>query len=243
MSRWRDRTYWLVGASEGLGRALAERMSRAGADLVLSARSADRLEALAETLGGNARAVPMDVSDDDSVARAAEAAGDVHGVVYIAGVYWPQPATEWVADEVTTMFDVNLTGAARVFGRTVPQMVARNSGHVVAIGSLSGYRGLPGSIGYSSSKAGLMHLAESMHADLKDTGVRVQLANLGFIRTRLTQKNDFKMPMMMEPEEAARGVFDLMESRKFKATIPASFGAMFRASALLPDALYYKLFS
>lgn len=111
MRQWQGKTYWIVGASEGLGRALAERLSTAGATLILSARSADKLEALAQSLPGKARAVAMDVRDEDNIARAAGEVGEIDGLIYLAGVYWPQPATEWNADQVTAMFDVNTSRA------------------------------------------------------------------------------------------------------------------------------------
>ena len=242
MRHWAGKRYWLIGASEGLGRALAEMMSRAGVELILSARSKDRLEALATELPGPARAVPIDVADAGSVARAAEAAGEVDGVVYLAGVYWPMAAQDWDAQKVATMFDINLTGAARVLGAAVPGMVARDRGHVVLTGSLSGFRGLPGAIGYAASKAGVMALAESMQADLRRTGVQVQVVNPGFIRTRLTDKNDFTMPFLMEPEAAARAMFDHMGTDRFKVSFPTLFSWVFRLSQFLPDAIYYRLF-
>lgn len=242
MRKLSGKTYWLVGASEGLGRALALRLSKAGCLLVLSARSADSLSALADSLPGSARVVVCDVSDRDSVVQAAQEAGDVDGLIFLAGVYWPFPATQWNAEQTETMFDVNLTGAARVLGQVVPAMVRRGAGHIVITGSLSGYRGLPGSIGYSSSKAGLMHLAESMHADLRGSGVDIQLANPGFIRTRLTDKNDFKMPFLMEPEQAADEMLSLMRSHRFQRAFPRVFSWLFRGANFLPDWAYYRVF-
>ncbi len=242
MREWKRRRYWIVGASEGLGRALAFEMSRAGADLVLSARSADRLAALCAELPGKAVAMPVDVSDRASVEAAAAAAGEIDGAVYMAGVYWPMKATAWNAAEVETMCDINFTGAARVMGALVPGMVARGRGHLVLCGSLSGFRGLPGAIGYGASKAGLMHLAETMRVDLKRTGVEVQLVNPGFIRTRLTEKNDFTMPFIMDADTAARHFFAQMNRKSFSANFPRGFAALFRASQFLPDWLYYRLF-
>ena len=122
-------------------------------------------------------------------------------------------------------------------------MVARDSGHIVITGSLSGFRGLPGAIGYAASKAGTMALAESMYADLKDTGVDVQLANPGFIKTRLTDKNDFKMPFLMQPDEAAEEMMDLMHSTRFKKSFPRVFSWVFRLSQFMPDWMYYRLFA
>jgi short-subunit dehydrogenase len=243
MRKLSEKTYWLVGASEGLGRALALKLSKAGCTLVLSARSEDSLQTLASSLPGKVRIIPCDVSDRDSVLRAAQQAGDIDGMIYLAGVYWPFSARDWNAEQTEMMFDVNLTGAARVLGQVVPGMVARGTGHIVITGSLSGYRGLPGSIGYSSSKAGLMHLAESMYADLRGSGVDVQLANPGFIRTRLTDKNDFTMPFLMEPEQAAEEMMQLMRGHKFQRAFPRLFALMFRGANFLPDALYYRVFA
>lgn len=243
MKHWQGKRYWLVGASDGLGAALAQVMSRAGVHVILSARSEEKLTSLAETLPGPVTVQPVDVSDAASVAAAAEAIGEIDGVVFLAGVYWPMSATEWNADEATTMADINFTGLVRVMGAVVPAMVARNSGHIVITGSLSGFRGLPGAIGYAASKAGTMSLAESMYADLRKTGVQVQLANPGFIRTRLTEKNDFTMPFIMEPETAARTMFEHMNTDHFKTSFPMLFSWLFRLSQFMPDWMYYRLFA
>lgn len=243
MRDWHGKRYWLVGASEGLGRALAQEMSAVGAELILSARSEDRLKDLASSLPGKTDVVAIDVSDDTSVKDAAETVGQIDGIVWLAGVYWPMEAAAWDAEKVATMCDINFTGAVRVLGRVVPDMVARGAGHIVLTGSLSGFRGLPGAIGYGASKAGVMYLAESMRVDLTKKGIDVQLVNPGFIKTRLTEKNDFKMPMIMEPEEAAKLFFRHMQSKSFARNFPRSFAAMFRLSQFLPDWIYYRLLS
>ncbi|MEO0371744.1 MAG: SDR family NAD(P)-dependent oxidoreductase [Pseudomonadota bacterium] len=244
MSHFAGKTYWLVGASEGLGEALAHQLSALGASVILSARNEDRLKTVAESVPGTARVVTIDIADDASVASAAEAAGDVDGLVFLAGIYWPMPATEWDLDQGVAMADVNFTGAFRVLGHVVPKMVAKDAGHIVITGSLSGFRGLPGAIGYGASKAGVMSLAESLRADLWRTGINVQLGNPGFIKTRLTDKNDFKMPFLMTSEDAAGHMVSLMNNpRKFQSHFPMVFSWMFRLSRLLPDWLYYRIFS
>lgn len=244
MTDWQGKRYWLVGASEGLGAALARKLSAVGCELVLSARSEERLQELAGDLPGRASVVPVDVRDDDSVRRAAEQAGEIDGLVYLAGVYWPMSAQEWDAGKATAMADVNFTGAVRVLGQVVPGMVGRGRGHIVVTGSLSGFRGLPGAIGYAASKAGTMALAESMHADLRGSGVRVQLANPGFIKTRLTEKNDFRMPFLMQPDEAAQEMFELMcDEGAFARHFPRLFSYVFRGSRFLPNWAYYRLFA
>jgi len=242
MREWNGKRYWLVGASEGLGRALAMKMSRAGAELILSARSGDRLRELAAELPGRARVVTMDISDRDSVHEAWEEVGEIDGMIFLAGVYWPQSAKDWDAEKVEAMFDINLIGAVRVLAHVVPAFVARDAGHIVLTGSLSAFRGLPGAIGYSASKAGLYSLAESIDGDLKDTAVEVQLVNPGFIRTRLTDKNDFRMPAIMEPEAAANEVFEHMTGGGFARSFPTLFSLVFRLSVFLPHGLYRRLF-
>lgn len=243
MRDWLGKRYWIVGASEGLGLALAQHLSRAGAEVILSARSADRLAEAQATLSGFSLTVPCDVASSASVRAAAAEVGRIDGVVFLAGVYWPTTAQDWDADRVEAMCDVNLTGCARVIGAVLPGMVARGAGHVVITGSLSGFRGLPGAIGYAASKAGVMSLAESMECDLRGSGITVQIANPGFIRTRLTAKNDFAMPFIMEPEAAARLMFEHMGTDRFMISFPTVFSWLFRLSQLMPDWLYFRLFA
>lgn len=243
MTEWAGKRYWLVGASEGLGAALAHKMSAAGVHLILSARSEDKLNALAARLPGKSEVVTVDVSDTESVKAAAAAVGDIDGIVQIAGVYWPFGANKWDADQAIAMADINFTGAMRLMGAVVPKFVERDAGHIVLTGSLSGFRGLPGAAAYTSSKAGVMTLAESLYADLHKTNVRVQLVNPGFVKTRLTDKNDFNMPFIMEPEDAAREFFEHMNTDAFKRSFPTLFSWVFRGSQFLPDWLYYRLFA
>jgi short-subunit dehydrogenase len=243
MKGWAGKRYWLVGASEGLGLALAQIMARAGADLILSARSEDKLEDAAKTLARPARVIPCDVADTASVKAAASQLGPIDGVVFLAGVYWPTKAQEWDMEAVETMCNINLTGCARTIGAVMPGLVAQGHGHVVITGSLSGFRGLPGAIGYAASKAGTMSLAESMYCDLRGSNIQVQLANPGFIRTRLTDKNDFNMPFIMEPEAAALAMWDHMNTDRFKTSFPTLFSLFFRGGQFLPDWLYYRLFA
>jgi NADP-dependent 3-hydroxy acid dehydrogenase YdfG len=242
MKSWQGKRYWLVGASAGLGEALAHKLSRAGAEVIVSARSEDKLAELVKALPGKASFETIDVQDINSVRAAVRNVGDVDGIVYLAGAYWPFAAQEWEADHAATMIDVNLTGLVRVMGEVVPGMVQKNAGHIVITSSLTAFRGLPKSIGYTASKAGTMSLAECMYADLRKTGVQVQVINPGFIKTQLTDKNDFKMPFLMTPEDAAQQTFDHMNSDRFKKSFPFAFSLLFRFARLLPDALYFRLF-
>ncbi|KPQ16898.1 MAG: putative short-chain dehydrogenase [Rhodobacteraceae bacterium HLUCCO18] len=242
MRDWSGKRYWLVGASEGLGRALAHKLSRAGVEVIVSARSEDRLKEVVAELPGRASYVTVDISDSESVAAAVEEVGEIDGLVFLAGLATLLKAQDWDTDRVEQMFDVNLTGAARVIGRVIRPMVDRDAGHIVMIGSLSAYRGLPESIGYSASKAGLMALAESMHGDLRDTGVTVQLANPGYIDTRMQDDNPHSKPFMMSPETAAREVFDQMSGDSFHKAFPFGFSLLFRFSRFLPTGLYEWIF-
>lgn len=242
MRDFAGKTYWLVGASAGLGEALARKLHAVGAHVIVSARSEDDLQKLVAELGSTARYVTLDVGSAEDVARAAAEVGEIDGYVHLAGVYWPMPAQDWDAEKVNAMVDINFTGMTRVLGHVVPAMVAKDAGHILITSSLTGFRGLPGSIGYTASKAAAMSLAESMYCDLRKTGVDVQVANPGFVKTQLTAKNDFTMPFIMEPEEAAEIMFQHMLSGGFKRSFPTLFSLVFRGSQFLPDWLYYRIF-
>ncbi|SLN66643.1 putative oxidoreductase [Pseudoruegeria aquimaris] len=232
--------YWIVGASEGLGRALAQSLADAGAELVLSARNAERLVALTGGLPG-AAALPMDVTDPVSVAAACADVGHVDAVIYCAGAYDPMTARDFDLETAERIMDVNYAGALRIVHGILPAFLGRKSGRIVLVGSLAGFRGLPGAVGYSASKAALMSLGETLYADLRGTGVGVQLVHPGFIQTRLTEKNSFNMPGLMTPEEAADHVMRALRSGRFQTSFPFAFSLVFRLGRFLPARLFYKL--
>lgn len=139
MTPFEGKTYWLIGASEGLGRELAKGLSAAGARVILSARNVERLDGLCGQLP-DARALPMDVCDAMSVREAASTLGHIDGLIYNAGAYDPINATSWKTRSALTMVEVNFNGALRVLGEVLPGFLERGGGDITLIGSLAGYR-------------------------------------------------------------------------------------------------------
>ena len=237
----KGKKYWIIGASEGLGRELSIQLSNLGVKLIISARNETRLNKLSSLT--KAKVLALDVLDIDAIKQASKSVGIIDGIIYVAGDYTPLNSTTWNVEEVDKMIAVNFTGAAKVLGFIVPKFLKQNNGHIVMIGSLSGFRGLPNAIGYGASKAAMMHLAENIKADLYKTPIKIQLINPGFIKTRLTEKNNFKMPFIMSVEDAAKRVIIAMNSNRFQTNFPLIFSLLFRASNLLPAFLYFWLFS
>ncbi|WP_102222824.1 SDR family NAD(P)-dependent oxidoreductase [Acidimangrovimonas sediminis] len=231
--------WWILGASAGLGEAVARALAAEGAELVLSARGRDKLDRLAADLPA-ARALPLDVTDAEAVTAALPEAFD--GLIYSVGFYEPMKATAWDTATAVKITEANYIGLLNVLGAALPAMRARGRGRIVLIGSVAGFRGLPGAIGYGASKAAVIHLAENLRADLKGTGIRVQLLNPGFIDTQLTRKNDFRMPMLMTPEKAASHVVKALKTDRFSTSFPAPFSTLFELGRLLPIALFQRLF-
>lgn len=237
----KGKKYWIIGASEGLGRELSIQLSNLGVKLIISARNEIRLNKLSSLT--KAKVLALDVLDIDAIKQASKSVGIIDGIIYVAGDYTPLNSTTWNVEEVDKMIAVNFTGAAKVLGFIVPKFLKQNNGHIVMIGSLSGFRGLPNAIGYGASKAAMMHLAENIKADLYKTPIKIQLINPGFIKTRLTEKNNFKMPFIMSVEDAAKRVIIAMNSNRFQTNFPLIFSLLFRASNLLPAFIYFWLFS
>lgn len=237
---------WLIGASEGIGAALALRLAQDGHRVALSARSTDRLQALKSELKGKDHlALPVDVADVSSISaafrRITEEWGGLDTLIYCAGAYDPMNAKTLDLARIETMLDTNITGAFRAVAIVIPTMLKRNAGRIVLVGSVSGYRGLPNAMGYGASKAALHHLAENLRLDLADTNLRVQLVAPGFVRTRLTDKNGFKMPFLMSPEDAARKIADGLATSRFEIHFPWQLSRLLKTLSVLPNALYFRL--
>jgi len=208
----RGKRIWLVGASTGIGEALAIRLAEAGAQLILSARSETKIKTLAAHLRSSPstsqhQAVPIDVTDIQSVQAAwttITAAGEgIDIFIYNAGTYEPMSAQQFDLAQAESMVDVNFRGALRVLSCVLPAFISQNKGHIVLVGSVAAYSGLPNAIGYGASKAALLHLAQNLRVDLANLSIKVQVVSPGFVKTRLTEKNKFPMPFILTPERAA----------------------------------------
>lgn len=192
-----DRLAVITGASAGIGRELARRLAGSGWTLVLGARRTERLEALAEELGGCAHVAPLDVRDKDSVARFCARALELAGTAGIAalvnnaglslGVAHVHEATEADEHDWETVFDTNLTGLLRVTRRLLPHMVAAGRGHVLNMGSLAGIEPYEGGAVYCASKAGVRALSRSLRFEVLGSGVRVSCVNPGMVETEFSE--------------------------------------------------------
>ena len=244
MKSLNGKRYWLIGASDGLGEALAREMSAAGIELVLSARNIDKLVTIMESLPNKATVLPCDVGSQGSVDEALTKLGDVDGVVFLAAAYWPMSAQNWDHQKCIEMINVNLLGACRILGPVVDRFTRLDFGHIVITGTIAGVRGLPSSIGYTASKAGLMTLAECMQIDLQHTNIKLQLINPGFIHTKASAKNNYKMRDVMTPAGAARKMLKCMAKSGFSYTFPKTiFTSVIRGLQFLPSSFHYKIWS
>lgn len=243
-NEWTGKTYWIVGASSGLGEALALELSARGASLILSARNEAALFKLAADLPHKAQVIECDVSKTLSVERAFKRVirdAPIDGVIFCAGIYKPMRAQKWDAETVENICNVNFVGAARILGVCIPHLIDQGRGHVALIGSLAGLRGIPAATAYGASKAGLIHMAENLKADLPPEKFKIQVINPGFIKTRLTDQNTFKMPFIMDVEEAATRTRKALESKRFETNYPTRFALMFKILGLLPNFLYFPI--
>lgn len=241
---WRGRRCWIVGASSGIGAALARELAARGARMALSARSAERLQALAGELPHGAAAVmPLDVRDAAAVEAAAASLrsrwGGLDTVVVMAGDYVPMRAWELDLEAERRMVEVNLGGAFHVLAAVLPSFLAERRGAVVLVSSVAGYRGLPRSLVYGPTKAALINLAEALWLDLAPRGIGVTVVNPGFVRTPLTAGNDFAMPALIEPEEAAREIEAGLARGDFEIHFPRRFTRWLKLARLLPYRLYF----
>jgi len=237
---------WLIGASTGIGRALALELSRRGARLALSARNQAALNALVTETGHTGHlALPLDVTDAAAIqsafAEAEQELGAVDSVILLSAAYTPMALGSLDMPKVSDMIATNLSAAFDVIHSVLPAMRARRAGQIALCGSVAGYVGLPNGQPYSATKAAIMNLAQSLRAEEAAHGIDVRLISPGFVRTPLTDKNDFAMPAMITPEEAARRLADGLAGSGFEIHFPRRFTYAMKALAMLPYALYFAI--
>lgn len=243
---WHGKRVWIVGASTGIGEALAGALVAAGARLLLSARGLERLETLAAELPG-AAVLRLDVSEVAAWPAAAEAAraalGGLDIVVFNAGTYEALRAWELTPAHISRTLDVNLLGVMNGVAAVLPGMLAAGAGHLVIVGSVAGYRGLPKAAVYGASKAALINFAESLWMDLAPRKIAVTLVSPGFVATPLTAQNDFYMPALISAAEAAQQIVKGLERGEFEIHFPKRFSCFLKLLRFLPARFYFALVS
>ncbi|MCL4761499.1 MAG: SDR family NAD(P)-dependent oxidoreductase [Burkholderiales bacterium] len=242
---WREMRAWIVGASSGIGAAVARALLERGAHVALSARSADRLREAAGAYLAQGTAVlePLDFTDGTAVAgawkRVAGRFGHVDLVLIVAGTHQEIRAWELTDRDARALLETNLHGPIGTVAAIVPGLLAQGRGAIGIVSSLAGYRGLPKALVYGASKAALINFAETLYLDLRPRNVGVYLINPGFVKTPLTDRNRFRMPHLIGADEAARAILAGLRRGDFEIAFPRAFARQLALLRHLPYRLYF----
>ena len=242
-----DKTIWITGASTGIGRALAIKFAKNGWNVAASARRENLLKEL-EELNQNIYSFPLDVTDKEKCKEVFKKIEDKFKTIDISffstGTWDPGKEKEIDVKQIENVMKVNFFGTLNCIKSVEKYYRNKRSGHISIVSSIAGYRGLPNSTGYGPSKSALNNLAESLFFDFKRYGVRVSLISPGFIKTPMTDKNDFKMPFLRTTDFAADKIYEgLVNSNKFEIHFPKQLTLILKLLRILPYTLYLKLIS
>ncbi len=241
---WSGRRVWIVGASSGIGAALADALLNAGARVAISAR---RLDALEQVAAGRATACAVDFDATDptawpqALARVLEGLGGLDLVVLGAARYEPAHPWDFDMEKVQASFELNVVSVYRALTVVVPHLLAQGSGGIALVGSIAAYTGLPRSMIYGATKAALRNLAESLYFELAPKGLSVYLMSPGFVATPMTAVNEFPMPGLLTPSQAAERMMRGLERGRFEIRFPRGFAGAVRWVSRLPDRLRFWL--
>ncbi|MCH1485914.1 MAG: SDR family NAD(P)-dependent oxidoreductase [Alphaproteobacteria bacterium] len=235
---------WITGASSGIGAALAEELAGRGWTVAISARRESDLQNVAAQYE-DIHCFPCDVTDRAAMAQTVSSIETKLGPIALgvmnAGIYLPTALPEFDATLFDHTFEVNLNGTVNGLAALVPLMVARGEGHISLVSSVAGYGGLVTSAAYGASKAALFNMGESMAMDLKPSGVHISMVAPGFVKTPATDVNRFRMPFIINADEAARRIADGLAKNKTHISFPRRFSYLLRVLNMLPRATYVKL--
>lgn len=236
---------WITGASSGIGRAVALRLAQEGWTIAASARSAEALEELATGKPGVICPFPLDVTDPKAtaavLARIEAAHGPVSLAVFGAGTYRRDSVEHFDAGAIADMVDLNIKGTANCLQAVMPAMIARRSGRIAVMASVSGFTGLPGAAGYGATKAALINMCQSLYPGLDRHGVRISVINPGFVDTPLTRRNDFPMPFLISADAAAGHIVRGLASDRFEIVFPWKMMVAMKLLRALPARLRFAL--
>lgn len=240
-----SRLAWVTGASSGLGLAAAERLLADGGRVAVSARRAEVLSALASRHPDSLFPYPLDVTDRsgvaDTVARIESEHGDIDLALLNAGTHVPMGVADFDCDTLRGLLEINVMGVAHGLEALLPRMTARRRGTIAVVSSVAGYCGLPSAAAYGASKAALINMTEALAPEAAAGGVTLKLVNPGFVRTPLTDRNDFPMPFLMDAEAAADRLVRGLTSGGFEVVFPRRLAWLMKGLRLLPHTAFFAI--
>ncbi|MEL0106617.1 MAG: SDR family NAD(P)-dependent oxidoreductase [Rhodospirillaceae bacterium] len=242
------KTAWITGAGKGIGRAVALRLAKDGVCVAVSARTREDLESLAgdaRDLPGAIHVFPLDVTEEETVHNTVyeieKTLGPLDLVILNAGTHGPTSVEHFEPSVFQRLLTINVMGVVNGLAAVLPQLIERKSGHVAVVSSVAGYRGLPGASAYGASKAALINMCEAFKPELDRHNVTISLINPGFVKTPLTDQNDFPMPFLMSAEIAAERIVGGLATKRFEITFPRRFTWFLKFIRCMPYAVYFWL--
>ena len=236
---------WITGASSGIGKALAIKFAKEGWQVAASARRENLLKDL-NNQNSNIYPFPLDVTNEIEAKNVfqniVKKFNTVDISVFCTGIHDPEAEKELSSKKIREIIETNFFGTLNCIMAVNTYFREKKSGHISIVSSVAGYRGLPAASGYCASKSALISLAESLYFDFKRHNVRISLISPGFIKTPMTDKNKFPMPMIKSPEFAAEKMFiGLTKKNVFEIHFPLAFTMMMKLLKIMPNWLYFLL--
>ncbi len=243
MNTVKDKKIWVIGASAGIGEALTRRLDEHGAMLAISARSEEALYNLGKSLTKKPLIYPLDVTNEANFNRSFKALiaawGEIDSIVYLPAMYNPMKLERLDLQSVRSELDANLMAVFNAISVVIPVLKKQKHGQFLICSSIAGFVGLPKSQPYSCTKTAVTNLTETLKCEYPYLDIKV--IHPGFVKTRLTDKNNFKMPMIITPEKAASYIYSGMLTSKFEIAFPGRFVFLVKLLRFLPYWLYFKI--
>ena len=238
---------WITGASSGIGKALSIKFAQEGWIVAASARREGLLQELTK-INQNIHSFPLDVTNPEQCKKVFEEIkkkfNNIEISIFGTGIHDPNSEKKFNLEKIREIMEVNYFGTMNSINSVYDYYNDKKSGQISIISSVAGYRGLPAAGAYCASKSALTSFTESLRFEMIRKNVRVSLVSPGFIKTPMTDKNDFPMPMIKSPEFAANEIFKGLTIKKgFEIHFPKAFTYFLKFLQILPSGLYFKLVS
>tara|TARA_B100001758_G_scaffold74535_1_gene62915 strand:- start:606 stop:1367 length:762 start_codon:yes stop_codon:yes gene_type:complete len=236
---------WITGASTGIGKALAIKFAEKGWIVAASARRENLLKDLNQ-INKNIYPFPLDVTNTEQCKIVSknilEQLKNIEISVFCTGIHDPKSEKQFNLEKIRKIMEVNFFGVMNSINSIYSYYNNKKSGQISIVSSVAGYRGLPAAGAYCASKSALTSFAESLHFEMRKKNVRISLISPGFIKTPMTDLNDFPMPMIKTPEFAAEQIYNgLIKKNNFEIHFPKAFTFIMKILRILPYNIYFWL--